>query len=361
MNKYITKTLEFTGFILGYALNVFIFLALAYAVYYFTLRAYAIGTEFTQKSDDERPYEEVTLVFSDETSLADASKILEENGLIYNAYIYHLENFLKGSRDPYPPGTYELNTQMGTSEINRSLRAVRTEIVQKKITIPEGRNVREIAQYLEDEGIISAEEFLTAANTYDFQYNFLQSVPASRENRLEGYLFPDTYFVSENPTASEIIDKMLYRFSEMYDWECEARAAELGLTTDQVIIIASLIEKEIKRDNERDLASSVIYNRLDAGMNLQIDSTVIYALGENKDRLFEEDLQIKSPYNTYQNSGLPIGPIGNPGKFSIDAALFPADTNYLYYVVSDAETGEHFFTRSYDEFLNAKARYNQNS
>ena len=359
VNKYIEKTLEFTGFILGYGLNVLILLALVSSVYYFTMKAYALGSEFSKKSDEERPYEEITLVFEDETELADAAKILQENGLVYNAYLYQFENFLKGNREPYAAGTYELNTQMDSSEINRALRSVVTQTVQLKITIPEGRNIKEIARYLETEGIIGADEFLEVANTVDFQYDFLRDIPADRENRLEGYLFPDTYFVSENPAATEIIDKMLYRFWEMYDWECAVRAEELGLTTDEVITIASIIEKEIKRAEERELAASVIYNRLSADMKLQMCSTIIYVLEKNKDRLLDEDLEVPSPYNTYINAGLPVGPIGNPGKLCIEAALFPADTGYLYFVVKDEETGEHVFTGDYDEFLNAKVEYNQ--
>jgi len=150
---------------------------------------------------------------------------------------------------------------------------------------------------------------------------------------------------------------MLTRFEDIYDAETRAKAAEMGLTMDEVIIIASIIEKEIRRDDERELAASVIFNRLNIGMKLEMDATVLYALGVNKDRLLYADLEIVSPYNTYMYHGLPAGPITNPGKACIDAALNPAETNYIYYVVKDSETGEHFFTSDYNEFLIAKELY----
>jgi len=359
MKKYLTKTIETLGFMLGYILNVVILLVCVAAVYYSATKAYDMGKEFSEESNKEKPFEEITVTFDKETTLAEAAEILEENGLVHNRYLYHLENFLKGNREPYESGTYELNTQMDTSQINRTLRSVVTQNTQIKITIPEGRGVKEIASYLESEGIMSADEFLEACGTGDFQYDFLENVSRTGNDRLEGYLFPDTYFISENPTPEEIIDKMLFRFQEMYDWECEAKAEELGLTTDQVIIIASIIEKEISRAEERGMAASVVYNRLAIDMNLQMCSTVIYILDKPKSRLLDEDLQIPSPYNTYINKGLPIGPIGNPGKACIDAALNPDETDYLYFVVKDEETGEHFFTDDYDEFLNAKIKYNQ--
>lgn len=358
MDKFLSKTLKFLGFILGYALNVFILLACVYAIYTVAMKAYNAGQEFSEKSDEEKPFNEITIVLDEETPMAEVAQILEEKGLIYNSYLYQLENFLKGNKNPYNPGTYNLNTQMDTSEINRTLRTVIVKGVDRKITINEGRNVKEIAAYLENEGIVSAEDFIETCNTGDFKYDFLRNVPY-RENRLEGYLFPDTYFISENATSSEIIDKMLYRFEQMYDEECVTRTVEMGLTMDKVVTIASIIEKEISRSEERAKASSVIYNRLDINMNLQMCSTVIYVLDKHKDRLLEEDLEVVSPYNTYNNSGLPIGPIGNPGKACIEAALNPIESDYLYFVVKDEETGEHVFTSDYNEFLDAKVLYNQ--
>ncbi|MDR1688558.1 MAG: endolytic transglycosylase MltG [Clostridiales bacterium] len=358
MKKYLFKTANILGFMVGYALNAVILLVCAYAVYYAATNAFSAGEEFTRNSDAEKEFAEVTVEIENETSLADMAQILEEKGLVYNAYIYQFENFLKGYRDPYNAGTYTLNTQMDTTEINSTLREVIVPSTDRKITIQEGRSVKEIAAYLESEGIVKAEDFIQTCEHGDFKYDFLRDVPY-RTNRLEGYLFPDTYFVSEHATSSEIIDKMLYRFQQMYDAESATRAMELGLSMDETIIIASIIEKEIKREEERALASSVIFNRLNTDMKLQMCSTILYVLEKRKERLLDEDLEIESPYNTYKNAGLPIGPIGNPGKACIDAALNPQETDYLYFVVKNEETGEHVFTADYNEFTDAKVLYNQ--
>lgn len=358
MDKFLSKTLDFLGFILGYALNFFILLACVYVVYNVTVKAFNTGQEFSEKSNEEKPYMEIVITVEEETPLAEMAKILEEKGLVYNAYLYQFENFLKGNSDAYNPGEYVLNTQMDSSEINRTLRKVIVQGVDRKITISEGRNIKEIAQYLENEGIVSAEDFIETCNTGNFKYDFLRNVPY-RENRLEGYLFPDTYFISEEATSSEIIDKMLYRFEQMYDEECVSKAFEMGLSMDDCIIIASIIEKEISREDERAKASSVVYNRLNLGMKLEMCSTVIYVLDKHKDRLLYEDLEVESPYNTYLYSGLPIGPISNPGKACIDAALNPIESDYLYFVVKDENTGEHVFTGNFDEFTDAKILYKQ--
>jgi UPF0755 protein len=171
---------------------------------------------------------------------------------------------------------------------------------------------------------------------------------------LEGYLFPDTYYVSAEPTPDEVIGKMLTRFDDIFTDEYEQRAAELGLSVDEAVTIASIIEKEVSVDTERPLVSQVIHNRLELGMELEIDATVLYALDKRPDRLLYADLEVDSPYNTYAYGGLPVGPISNPGADSIHAALFPEEGNYLFYVLQDPETGVHFFSDDYQEHLGAQ-------
>lgn len=358
MNVYTKKFLNICGFIVGCALNIIIFLSCAYLIYLLAVKAFNVGTEFADQSTVDKPYREIVITLDEDTPVQEVAEMLEEEEIVYNSYIYVLENMLKGSKAPYVAGTFTLNTTMSTSDINRTFRKAAIQSTDQRITIVEGLSTKEIGRYLENQGIITEAEFIEACNTAEFKYSFLQHVPY-RENRLEGYLFPDTYFISQNPTATEIIDKMLSRFEEIYTADYEYLAEQRGLTLDEVIIIASIIEKEISQSEERAMASSVIYNRLAQGMNLQMCSTVLYTLDKKRDKLLEVDLQIESPYNTYLKSGLPVGPIGNPGKACIEAALNPIDSNLLYFVVKDAETGEHFFTDNYDEFVSAKQLYNQ--
>ena len=228
---------------------------------------------------------------------------------------------------------------------------------KNKITIPEGYTVAEIGEYLEEKGIVTADDFLNTANTVDFDFKFIKDIPEGRTNRLEGYLFPDTYYISDNATSEEIINKMLTRFNDFYTEENIKKAESLGLTFDEAIIVASIVEKEISAPSERSIAAGVIYNRLEIDMPLQIDSTVLYAMGTTKEVVTYDDLETDSPYNTYTNKGLPKGPISNPGQAAIEAALNPDDNDYIYYVLKDRTSGEHYYTNNYDDFLKTKEQY----
>ena len=175
---------------------------------------------------------------------------------------------------------------------------------------------------------------------------------------MEGYLFPDTYFLHESMTAHDIIDAMLARFDQMYTDEYQKAVEKSGHTLDEIVTVASMVEKEIKLLEERATAAGVMYNRLRDGITLGIDATVLYAVGKTSGELTQEDLNIDSPYNTRKNYGLPLGPISNPGESSFKAALYPEEHNYLYYVVEAVGKDNHVYCETYDEFLNAKAAYN---
>lgn len=184
----------------------------------------------------------------------------------------------------------------------------------------------------------------------------MEYLPAGA-NRLEGFLFPETYDVFATSMEHDIINRLLGQFDAVYKDEYYNRATELGYDLNQIITIASLIERETRVDSERAIVASVIYNRLNMGMALQIDATVQYALGEQKDRLSYKDTEIDSPYNTYKVPGLPPGPICSPGEASIKAALYPENTQYVYYVLDAKMDGSHRFSKSYDEFLKNKNAY----
>ena len=178
--------------------------------------------------------------------------------------------------------------------------------------------------------------------------------------RLEGFLFPDTYEFYQGMQASSAINKFLENFHNRITAEMLEKADERGMSMQEVVTVASMIEKEAANDDERAMIAAVIYNRIAAGMPLQIDSTIMYVLPEHKDVLTVEDTKIDSPYNTYQNTGLPPTPIANPGLASIKATLSPASTKALYYAL-DSESGTHKFFTSYGEFqaFVAKQSYSQ--
>ena len=220
-----------------------------------------------------------------------------------------------------------------------------------KVTVPEGYTIEEIAALMEEKELCSKDEFLEAVKNYELP-SFVE-VNEKRRYNLEGFLYPDTYLIEKGTSANNIIEKMLERFySVIKEVEKENNIAIKDEDIDNIITIASMIEKEASVDIDRPLISSVIYNRLEKGMKLQLDATVLYALGEHIDVVFNKHLEVDSPYNTYKYSGLPIGPIASPGIECIKAALLPSDTDYLYYILQ--KDGTHYFTDSYDDFLAKK-------
>lgn len=299
--------------------------------------------------------ETVMVTIPEGAGTSEIADILKENGLIGSKLSFRLSSRINGYDGTFKHGTYEVDTGLTQTQIMDLLQS--GEVTNdNKITIPEGYNTRQIAAKAEELGICTADEFIEEANTGVFEYDFLEGLP-DREYRLEGYLFPDTYFITENMTAHDLIDMMLQRFEQMYTKEYQDAVASSGYSLDQIVTIASMVEKEITLDEERAKAASVIYNRLDEGMSLGIDATVLYAVGRDSGSLTQEELQTDSPYNTRLNTGLPLGPISNPGEASFRAAVFPDTTKYLYYVLEAEGQSNHVFCETYDQFLAAKEKY----
>lgn len=300
---------------------------------------------------------DVIITIPSGSTTSDIADILEENGVISNSFMFRIKSRIDGYDGKFKQGTYSINTGSSSEEIMELLSNGGNITEKNKITIPEGYTVAEIGQYLEEKSIVTAEDFINTSNTAEFDYEFVKNIPSDREYRLEGYLFPDTYYISDNATSEDIINKMLSRFNDFYIDENIKKAESLGLTFDEALTVASLVEEEIVVPEERPVAAGVIYNRLEINMPLQIDSTVIYAMGTKKERVTYDDLEIDSPYNTYKNNGLPKGPIANPGQAAIEAALNPDDNDYIYYVLKDRTSGAHYYTNNYDDFLSAKEAY----
>lgn len=246
------------------------------------------------------------------------------------------------------PGSHTLDKGMSVKDIAKTLKDT-NNANEITLTIPEGFNIEDIAARVEEKGICSKDEFLNAVKSYPLP-SYVKDNSDKRYN-LEGFLFPDTYNFEIGVEPQYIIKTMIKRFEEV--WNEITQGLDIKEDNiENIINVASIIEKEARVDEDRPLIASVIYNRLKQNMPLQIDATVIYAHGYYIENVRNRHLAIESKYNTYLYKGLPVGPICNPGAPSIKAALHPSDTNYLFYLL--ASDDEHYFTDNYDDFLKKK-------
>ncbi len=315
--------------------------------------------EPAQASDDGTEAAYVDFTVESGMTTSDIAQSLEENGIITDAAKFKIFTRRSGFDGLYQAGTYALSPTMKPSEIAEILKEGKTSKISFVIT--EGMRILDIEAVLDEAGLVSKDEFekLLAEGGYEKDYDFLSTVSQDAidaGNRYEGFLFPATYEVTPGTSGDEIIRMMLDRFDEAYTDEMKARADELGLTTSEVVTVASIIEKEAKLESDRPLVSSVIYNRLEEGMTLGMCSTVNYLLNKY-DSLTYKDTATESPYNTYINYGLPAGPICSPGDSALQAALYPADTDYLYFVLSTKGDGSNAFSSDYEQFLTDKEAY----
>ncbi|MEA2086671.1 MAG: endolytic transglycosylase MltG [Candidatus Caldatribacteriota bacterium] len=272
------------------------------------------------------------------TNAKEIVDILEKNEIIRkNNYSFRILTKLLKLEDQLKYGEYDLSPSMNMLQILDKL--VKGRVITYKITIPEGYSCNKIAELLEKNEIAEKEAFLELIK--------------DKEKSLEGYLFPDTYEIPKKYGAEKMVKAMLSNFNHVAEEnKFKEKAKEIGFSLDEIIILASIIEKEAKFSEEKSKVSAVFHNRLKTGMKLQSCATIQYILEKAKERLDENDLKIESPYNTYLNKGLPPGPICNPGLDSIIAALEPEEGDYLYFVLG--ENGRHIFSKTYQEHLKNK-------
>lgn len=276
------------------------------------------------------------------------AEILNDNGIIKYPTFFKLSSKIGGYDGSYKPGLVTIHKDMSYKDILNAL--VVSERNAVKVVIPEGYTVKQIASTLDEAGICSQAEFFAALDPSLYDYRFIKDIP-DRENRLEGYLFPATYEFMPNSSAQTVVDTMLKSFDEVYTDEYYERTKAVNMTVDEVVTMASIIERETNSKGERAKVAGVFYNRLNSDMKLESCATVQYILGENKPVLSVSDTQIDSPYNTYLHYGLPIGPIASPGADCIKAALYPEKTDAFYFVLGD--DGKHIFSKTYEEHLDA--------
>ena len=290
----------------------------------------------------------------------------DEPGLIVSTASFKVYVDFTGKANALKAGTYVLSRNMTIPEIVNILCAGNEGRRVTRFTIPEGYTADQIAQALYEAGMLEEqEEFLALCKDGTLlsvgYLDPLQS-PSDRRYALEGYLFPDTYEVYEDAAAADILKKMLNRFAVVFTEEDAERARALNLTTDQAITLASMIEKEAAADEDFARVSAVFHNRLRQGMPLESCATLSYALGVKKYTFTDTELATVSPYNTYRNKGLPVGPICNPGRAAIQAALYPSEEylseGYLYFCnMNPKQTNRLVFSKTYEEHRSNVVKY----
>jgi UPF0755 protein len=314
-------------------------------VFLLAMAALFVATAFAVASFFEPPSNSTQVVRVEVPRNATVRTIaerLEQKGLIRHRYAFLLMARLLGESSNMKAGEYELQPSMSLFEIIDKLG--RGDATAVWFTVPEGLTVSQVADSLAQQGMVERRQFLRLAESDGSRFDV--GVEAPRRS-LEGYLFPDSYKFKKGVSERAIVTGMLRNFHRQVveGLHEELRADELPL--DKLVILASLIEREARVPEDRPLIAAVIRNRLKEKMLLQIDATVLYALGRHKDRVLLADLKVDSPYNTYKYTGLPPGPICSPGIESIKAALRPAKVDYLYYVARP--DGRHIFSTTLAE------------
>ncbi|MGI9023737.1 MAG: endolytic transglycosylase MltG [Acidimicrobiales bacterium] len=294
------------------------------------------------------PGDEIRVTIARGQSTGAITDLLEDKGVVKSATVFRYYARFTGGGD-FKAGDYRFHHNQHMAAVVKILERG-PEVREDRITIPEGLTLAEIADKVGTLPGRSAERFLAASKgTVRSQFQ-----PPGSDN-LEGLILPETYFLGPDDDETKILTRMVTAFDDNANRiGLPAAATRLGLTPYEVVVVASMVEREARVDEDRPLIARVIYNRLDKDMPLQIDATVQYALGANKERLLNSDLKVSSPYNTYANKGLPPGPSASPGTKSLEASLNPPPSTHLYYVLIDAN-GKHAFATTDAEFARLSA------
>ena len=304
-----------------------------------------------------KDYVETTVEVTADDNVSSVAAKLQDAGLIEHKWFFRLFASVADAEEKIGMGTYTLNTEMDYRALIVGMRSTSGNLTAEtvRVTIPEGYTVEQTIRLLAKNNVASEEALMEAARTYNFKYDFIDN-ESEELSRLEGYLFPDTYEFYVNGKASSALDKLISTFNSKLDDDLLAQAKERGYSLKDVVIVASLIEKETDGSDHGRIAS-VIYNRLDGPGDkggtyglLQVDAALLYAIDNHEGAITNEDKEVDSPYNLYKNAGLPPTAIANPGLESIQAALQPEVTDYYYYALG--KDGSHRFFTSYNDHVN---------
>ncbi|MCD6550371.1 endolytic transglycosylase MltG [bacterium] len=316
---------------------------------------------------DSNSQEEKVFLIKKGEGVEEIAANLSEDGIIKNRIFFIFYVLLTNHSKDLKAGVYLLKPSMSVEEITD--RIVSGKTIEEKITIIEGWNIENIADYFEKEGLFKKEEFFEIAGyprvdyskkkdlppppDFSEEYDFLADKP--KNISLEGYLFPDTYFIKRNSTPKEIIEMMLSNFNKKLTPDLREEIIRQKKTIFEIVTMASLIEKEVKTPEDKKIVSGILWKRLKRDMPLQVDATISYITGKKTTAISREELKIDSPYNTYKYTGLPAGPICNPGIESILAAIYPQESEYFYYL--STPDGKTIFSRTLEEHNIAKIKY----
>ena len=303
---------------------------------------------------------EITITIAKDDSFGEVASRLKKEGLIEYRLLFELFASVTGGKDKVFPGTYTLNTDMDYRALLSGMSLNSATKAEVSVTIPEGYSVAQIFKLLEERGVSTIEDLSEIAAGHGYAFSFLTDIPLGDPSRLEGFLYPDTYTFNTPHSALWALNKMLTNFDSRFTPEMRAQVEQSGYSMQEILTIASMIERETD-GTDREKIASVIYNRLEnPGAStvgfLQIDATLAYINGGKVPT--EADKSINSPYNTYMYKGLPPGPIANPGLESIQAAISPEKTSYYYYALGDDNV--HHFSKTYEEhqkFIASQNRY----
>ena len=298
--------------------------------------------------------EQVTIEIEQGEGIWDIATKLQKEDLINYRIVFFLKARTMGASAKLRYGTFVLQKGSGLEQVINDLVNGGAQKAQVMFTVPEGYTIELIAKKLEKEGICSEQEFLQAVQQ-DYDYWFLDLVPANAEvkYRLQGFLYPETYAISEDMMAEDIVKVMLDQFDKKFTPEMRKRAEEIGKSVYEIVIEASIIERETMKNEEKKTVAGVIENRLEKEMRLEMCPTVLYPITNgiyDKNTVTYKDTDVESPYNTYRNKGLPVGPIASPDVLSMEAALYPEEHDYFFYHTDpNKNDGSHIFTTTYQE------------
>lgn len=309
-----------------------------------------IATETTTETVIEEE-KRINVKIREGMSTAEIAERLAEKDIIASSLRFRLFARLYGYDDKFRPGSYIFTANMSDEDVFEKLLTGEKTVI--RFTVPEGFGVKEIAERLYNLDLADKEEFLKAAADFT-PYDYMRK----RQNvfyAAEGFLFPDTYNVESDIEIDEILKLMAENFNDRLTATMRKQAEGMGLSIYDLITLASLVEREVRFPEDRPIVAQVLLKRLKLNMPLQTDATLQYLMDAPKEEVSIEDTQIDSPYNTYQHTGLPPGPIANPGMASITAVLHPADTDYLYFVAD--RLGHNHYAYTYEEHLNLVNQY----
>ena len=373
---FVKRFVDIMNYLFGSVFNMAIAAAIIIVAYAVTLWAFDYGREIGEGLgqpmadgvDFFAPVPETVLFeIPEDAGGLDIARELRSHGLINNEFVFYLQTRLNGSHSHFIRGaSFELNTGMDQGTIMATLQSHQARLNtvgdELRVTFFEGATSGQIAEISATLGYFTSAEFMEEFENGEFLFPFLAGI--DRPNRLEGFLFPDTYNLPQNPTPWDVIVRQLMRFEYVFTPQMQNRLEnelqyELGLDISFVdlITIASIIELEARIPSQQPAYAAYIYNRLRAGMPLEAVSTLVYGFNRRADMLTPTDFAQDHPYNTFVRTGLPPSPVSNPGLSAIEAALNPSSANYLFATIADAETGRLYLTGSHEAYLAAVARY----